>query len=96
MSGRDRRPDPDDLEPLLDTKVLDMWAEANAPLRGRIRQRVLDKTRLQLKERRTVQGVANRVSNLAVTPVTTAMREEAEEETREAIEKFLERRANND
>lgn len=83
----------DEQEPLVDTPVLDMWAELDAPLRGDIRENVINRLRMQVKGRRTVEGIAGRIASNVTTPVTSAIQSETEERVKKNVQEALERQA---
>lgn len=72
-------------EPLIDPVVLDALEEADLPLRGEFRKNVLKKISAQVRQRRTVDGVAARLSSNIVSPISTAMEQELDSRVRKRI-----------
>lgn len=98
-----QRQDPDELldrarrnDPIIDTMILDAWADVDLPMRGERRQRVLDRVRSQIKQRRTTDAIAIRVADLVSQPITNAVETEARErvrgQVRDRIEDMAEKR----
>jgi hypothetical protein len=80
-------------EPLVDTVVLDTLDDLDLPLRGEMRQRVLKRVKTQVRQRRTVDGIAARMSNTLVQPVSTAIEQELDNVVRSRIQERLEKQA---
>lgn len=76
-------------EPLVDTPVINSLIEADMPLRGDIRQRVLVRLRENIRQRRTVGGISERIASNAVAPINNAIRTEAEERVRSRVQEGL-------
>lgn len=101
MSGRsDRVPSPEELseraetnEPLVDTPVLNAWAEMDLPMRGEARENIIQRMREQLRNRRTVEGIASRIAANATSPITNAIEEEAQDRVRGRVEETLKEQA---
>lgn len=81
----------DELDPIVGTPVLDKIAQFNHPLRGEFRQRVLNRVRIRVKQRRTPDGVAKRVSSGVDDVVGNPVRDELKEVTRDRAENVIER-----
>jgi len=78
-------------EPIVSTPALDVWAELDLPLRGEIRQNVVERLRHQARSRRTVEGVASRIAANITSPVTNAIQDEAEDRVRGRVQSQLEK-----
>lgn len=78
-------------EPLVDTFLLDMWAELDPPFRGERRQNILERMRAQARNRRTVEGISSRIAVNISSPVTNAIQEEVEDRTQARVKGQLEK-----
>lgn len=76
-------------EPLVDTPVLDAWQSMELPLRGPFRENVIKRLRAQVKGRRTVEGLAARISSNVTSPISAAIEEEAEQRVKGQIRDAL-------
>lgn len=80
-------------EPLVDTVVLDEWLKAELPLRGEMRKKVLARLRKNIRNRRTVEGIASRISSAVTRPITNAIQEEAEDRIQQQVVERAKKRA---
>lgn len=100
MSSNDRfiprpeeiRDSANEIEPLVDTPLIDMWCEADLPFRGERRQNMVERLRAQLRGRRTADGIAERLSRNITQPVTSAIDDEVKGRARGRIRKRIEDR----
>lgn len=72
-------------EPLIDPVVLETLQELDLPFRGEFRQGAIERLAAQVAERRTVNGIAQRISSNAVSPITTAIEQEMDQRVRKRI-----------
>jgi|APHM01.1.fsa_nt_gi hypothetical protein len=101
MSQRDRlRPDDQELrdrvetnEPLLDTPALNALEEADLPLRGGMRENILIRVKASVRERRTVEGISSRLATNIVSPISSALEDEAQDRVRKRVVDQIKQRA---
>lgn len=100
--GDEHIPSEDDLreraeanEPIIDTPLINMWAELDLPLRGERRENVIQRMRAQLRNRRTVEGISSRLAANLTSPVQNAVNEEMEDRVRGRIQGQIEEQVEN-
>jgi len=87
-SGQSR----DTAEPLVDTYILNILADADRPLQGEPRDRIMKRIRDNVRNRRTINGVAERVAMNITSPAVDAIRREGEDMIKETVKDTLENR----
>lgn len=76
-------------DPVIEPVLLDRWSELDPPLRGEIRQNIVDDIKENIKNRRTPESLANRMSKEIVEPVNRAAMKEAESRVVNIFESVL-------
>jgi len=82
-------------ECLREPKAIQTFAELDMPLRGPLRQQVLDNAAMAARQRRTIQGVSERVARTVSDPVVQVLQKSLEERARDRAEQIATRVASN-
>ena len=82
----------DNIDPTIGTPVLDLMAKSDIVGRGEIRQNIIDRVRVNIKQRRTKDAISKRISNSAITPFTNAVEVELSNRIRENIKSNIDQR----
>lgn len=82
-------------EPVFEPTTLEKLAEADLPLRGPLRQRIVENARDRALERRTVEGISRRVAANVSAPITEIIQQSIEGRVRERVQQSVTRLAAN-
>ncbi|EGQ44070.1 MAG: hypothetical protein J07AB43_01290 [Candidatus Nanosalina sp. J07AB43] len=89
MNGTEEPQTEPDVEPVIDTPVLNMMCEHDTPLPGDFRQSVYERVRYNVKRRRTSDAIADRLSQNAVRPIVDGFEGEVSDRIKTRIKARL-------
>lgn len=72
-------------EPVVEPMALEQWADLDLPLRGQMRQRMASALANNVRERRTIDGLASRIAGQAVSPIAQEIERVASEELQDFL-----------
>jgi len=82
-------------EPVFRPTTLERLAEADLPLRGPLRQRIVENARDRALERRTIEGISRRVATNISAPITEIVQQSIEGRVQERVRESVTRIAAN-
>lgn len=82
-------------DPVFEPTTLNKLADADLPLRGPLRQRMIENARDRTLQRRTIQGISNRVAANIAAPITEIVEQSIRERVTERIQESATRAAAN-
>lgn len=91
MDGPENNAQYTEPEPIIDTPILNLRCEHETPLPGDFRTRVYERVRYNVRQRRTSDAVASRMSENAVRPVMDGIEGEMADRIRGRVKQRLEK-----
>lgn len=82
-------------EPVFEPTVLNSLADADLPLRGPLRRRVVENARDSVVERRSIEGISNRLAANISAPISQIIEQSIRDRVRERIQESVTRVATN-
>jgi len=82
-------------DPIFEPTSLNQLAEADLPLRGPLRQRIIENARDRAIERRTIEGLSSRIAANVAAPITQIMEESIRQRVQERVQQSATRIATN-
>jgi hypothetical protein len=81
-----------DIDPVIGTPILDLIDESDIVLNRGMRENVASRVRRQIQQRRTVDGISERLMSITLQPVTDAMQTELSNKVKDNIKSQIEQR----
>lgn len=82
-------------DPVFEPTVLNQLSQANLPLRGPLRQQIIENARQATRNRRTIEGISSRVAANVSTPITQVIEESIQTRVKSRVQQSITRMAKN-